>query len=384
MKKKIIAGISLIVMSSLIGCSSTGPSTNNTFKAYYYLAKENGLGGQVYYLTKTSDGWKASKRGSVSDDNVERVSIDLASRTIYLAVDSDGRKEGFCYLSITETRKKDGYLLCNSAFMSVSGAQAGFNILTSPFTAVLSAVTTTRSFQATLFNLDREKLIEAAQSSGLITLAEQDRQAKLAAAAKEEQDAEDARKKVEQERLAEDAKAEQGDAKAKYQRGLSYLSCPDCYSYAAEEWFVKAAAAGSADAAYKLGMYQKLNHKNEAEAERLWTKAAQGGNLAAKKELNELASARARLAQEQAKEERLAKERAAREAKEKERVASFRKKIREGDETNCGPVIEVKAKTIKVSFAVANYGNEHWIRRDEIFPAGYGCRFFNGEYQMPY
>ena len=63
--------------------------------------------------------------------------------------------------------------------------------------------------------------------------------------------------------------------------------------------------------------------------------------------------------------------------------AAFRKTLNEGAETNCGPAIEVKAKLVKVAFAVANYGNEHWIRRDEIFPSGYSCRFVNGQYQPP-
>ena len=64
-------------------------------------------------------------------------------------------------------------------------------------------------------------------------------------------------------------------------------------------------------------------------------------------------------------------------------LALFRNSLKEGDETNCGPVIEVKAKLVKISFPVQNYGDEHWIRRDAIFPAGYGCSFVNGQYQPP-
>jgi hypothetical protein len=71
------------------------------------------------------------------------------------------------------------------------------------------------------------------------------------------------------------------------------------------------------------------------------------------------------------------------EAIERKQVAVFRKTIKEGDESNCGPVIETKEKLVKVSFGVANYGNEHWIRRDQIFPSGYGCTFINGQYQPP-
>jgi|GEM_PF-3909138 hypothetical protein len=80
---------------------------------------------------------------------------------------------------------------------------------------------------------------------------------------------------------------------------------------------------------------------------------------------------------------RQAKEEGDRKTRERQQIAAFRKSIDGGAETNCGPVIEVKGKLVKVSYAVSNYGNEHWIRRDDIFPAGYGCRFYNGEYQPP-
>lgn len=77
------------------------------------------------------------------------------------------------------------------------------------------------------------------------------------------------------------------------------------------------------------------------------------------------------------------KEVAVKKVKEQKLVDSFRKTLKEGDDTNCGPVIEVKSKLVKVSNAVANYGNEHWLKRDQIFPLGYTCNWFNGEYQPP-
>jgi Tfp pilus assembly protein PilV len=65
------------------------------------------------------------------------------------------------------------------------------------------------------------------------------------------------------------------------------------------------------------------------------------------------------------------------------KISSFRNSIRQGDETNCGPVVEDKGKLVKIAIAIENYGNEHWVRRDEIFPLGYQCRFINGQYQPP-
>jgi len=67
--------------------------------------------------------------------------------------------------------------------------------------------------------------------------------------------------------------------------------------------------------------------------------------------------------------------------RERKKIIAFRKSLREGDDTNCGPVIEVKGKLVKVAFALANFGNEHWIKRDQILSPGYDCRFVNGQYQ---
>ena len=100
-------------------------------------------------------------------------------------------------------------------------------------------------------------------------------------------------------------------------------------------------------------------------------------------EVERLRLAAIRQKAEASAEEERAKTVAVQQAKERKQIAAFRKSISEGDETNCGPAIEVKGKLVKIAFAVANYGNEHWIRRDQIFPSGYGCRFVNGQYQMP-
>jgi hypothetical protein len=73
----------------------------------------------------------------------------------------------------------------------------------------------------------------------------------------------------------------------------------------------------------------------------------------------------------------------AHEQEEKDRVAKFRKSLKEGGDTNCGPVIEARRSMVKVYFPVKDYGNEHWVRKEQIFPPDYGCRFVNGQYQVP-
>ena len=94
-----------------------------------------------------------------------------------------------------------------------------------------------------------------------------------------------------------------------------------------------------------------------------------------------------KLAEENKKkqEEQLAQAKAEQKASDerKKNVESFRKSLKSGMDSNCGPILEVKDSLIKIYFPVQNYGNEHWIKRDEMFPKGYGCRFVNGGYIMP-
>jgi hypothetical protein len=61
-------------------------------------------------------------------------------------------------------------------------------------------------------------------------------------------------------------------------------------------------------------------------------------------------------------------------------LANFRSTIKVGTETNCGPVIEVRGELVKVYAPVKDFGNEHWIRSDQIYPVGNECKFSNGRY----
>ena len=64
-------------------------------------------------------------------------------------------------------------------------------------------------------------------------------------------------------------------------------------------------------------------------------------------------------------------------------VKNFRLRLKVGDESNCGPVLEIKNQLAKIYSPVLNYGNEHWIRISQLFPSGYNCWFLNGGYVPP-
>jgi len=109
--------------------------------------------------------------------------------------------------------------------------------------------------------------------------------------------------------------------------------------------------------------------------------------IALTQELEEKArqEARAEQARLQAKKEQIARQQLEKERRVGiERVAmEFRKHLREGMETNCGPVLELRGDLVKVYFPVANYGNEHWVRKDKVYHTALGCRFRNGQYMPP-
>ncbi|TAK97211.1 MAG: hypothetical protein EPO09_04590 [Aquabacterium sp.] len=94
-----------------------------------------------------------------------------------------------------------------------------------------------------------------------------------------------------------------------------------------------------------------------------------------------------RLAWEKAEAE-AARRRDIQERKERaalERVATaFRKTLRFGAHTNCGPVLEVRPPLVKVASPVSGYGNEHWLEIASVYPEGHGCQFVNGHYVPPY
>lgn len=64
-------------------------------------------------------------------------------------------------------------------------------------------------------------------------------------------------------------------------------------------------------------------------------------------------------------------------------IAEFRAAIKLETETNCGPTLEVRGNLVKVYRPVSGFGNEHWLKRDELFPRGMECAFKEGKYLPP-
>ena len=65
-------------------------------------------------------------------------------------------------------------------------------------------------------------------------------------------------------------------------------------------------------------------------------------------------------------------------------VARFRKGLKVGQQSNCGPIIELKADLVKVAMPIPEYGTEHWVRSGILYPAGHPCPWRNGVIESPY
>ena len=165
--------------------SDTGNNPEVTTKNRLEYSVSSGIGkeppSKLYYLIKTGDTWKASLSGDITQDNVERVGVNLNTGVITLDVQSGSRETGInsgnsddwvCFQGLFGSgfRNSQNYSICSSNFAkgvtSLRNAAAGSLVL------LFGEV---RRFMA----VDQEKILAIAESSGLIDMVEQDRQAAI-------------------------------------------------------------------------------------------------------------------------------------------------------------------------------------------------------------
>jgi len=134
-----------------------------------------------YYLIKSGETWTVSRSGDLSQDNVERVAVNLSSGVITLTalppntqgLGNFSKNEWPCYKglvfnpAVRAFRRADSYSLCKSEFTK--------NI-DNPLTMAGGAVTAIIGVVRSLVAIDQEKILAIAESSGLIEMVEQDRQ----------------------------------------------------------------------------------------------------------------------------------------------------------------------------------------------------------------
>ena len=367
--KKAILGITLLATVQMSACTSVTPNQTSAAPpqrgATYSVAKQIGAGGgKTFFLIKNGDGWKVSRTGNIYDDSVEQVAVNAASKVITLQTEVESKystpSSGTwpCLRGIGgQSRKDSGYTICTSKLTkgAYTPGNVAISVIAAPFLMLSGSVGAT-------VEVDQDKILEIAKSSGLLDMAEQDAQAEITA---------------EYHKLFAEATT---PAAIKYFAGKYQNKDP--------EGLVPQAQARMQQA--ELNQYRNIyNSALTISGLRAFATIYASNDPdklvpIARKRAKEKEDAIAKADADQARiEAQRIKEEDAFRAEGMKRVVVFRKSLKEGGETNCGPVIESKEKLVKVSFSVSGYGNEHWIRRDEIFPSSYGCRFLNGQYQSP-
>lgn len=138
---------------------------------------------KMYYLIKTGETWKASSSGDITQENVERVGVNLTTGVITLDVQRGARETGTgsgsvyeweCFQGLAGSgfRNSQNYSICSSTLAKgvTSPGQAAIGSLNLLFGKV-------RRFMA----VDQAQILTIADSSGLIDMVEQDRKAAIGA-----------------------------------------------------------------------------------------------------------------------------------------------------------------------------------------------------------
>jgi len=61
-------------------------------------------------------------------------------------------------------------------------------------------------------------------------------------------------------------------------------------------------------------------------------------------------------------------------------VEDWRRQVKEGEDTFCGPVIEMKGNMLRLALnaPLQGYSNEIWVKKSDAYPPEFGCRNVNG------
>lgn len=93
-----------------------------------------------------------------------------------------------------------------------------------------------------------------------------------------------------------------------------------------------------------------------------------------------IAEEKKRIAEEQIIEEKKIAKEQARVKAATAALAAWRKSLKVGDDTFCGPVIEIRGPMFKLALnaQVPGFSSEPWLKFDQIFPPAAGCRNVQG------
>ncbi|WP_150102587.1 hypothetical protein [Gallionella capsiferriformans] len=175
----------LALFPMVASASDTGNNPEVTTKNRLEYSVSSGIGkeppSKLYYLIKTGDTWKASESGDITQDNVERVGVNLKTGVITLDVLRGSRETGTVSGSVYEWECFQG--LAGSGFRNAQNYSICSSNLakgvTSPGQAALGSLNLLFGKVRRIMAVDREQILSIADTSGLIDMVEQDRQAAI-------------------------------------------------------------------------------------------------------------------------------------------------------------------------------------------------------------
>lgn len=160
-------------------------------KLHYSVSPAIGMKEQakIYYLIKSGEAWSVSRSGDLSQDTVERVAVSLSTGVIFLDTKGPSR------VSVGERERGpgrdnkwecfQGVILNGSGFRTASDysiCSSNFaKSVTTPGEAAIGSLNLLFGSVRRFMAVDQEKILAIAESSGLIDMVEQDRQAATSA-----------------------------------------------------------------------------------------------------------------------------------------------------------------------------------------------------------
>lgn len=156
-------------------------------KFHYTVSPAIGVKEQTknYYLIRSGETWSVSRSGDLSQDTVERVAVSLSTGVIYLGTKGPSR------VSVGERERGpgrdnkwecfQGVILNGSGFRtasdySICSSNLAKNV-TTPGEAAIGSLNLLFGSVRRFMAVDQEKILAIAETSGLIDMIEQDRQA---------------------------------------------------------------------------------------------------------------------------------------------------------------------------------------------------------------
>lgn len=294
--------------------------------------------GRVLRIKLDQGRWRLAGQDEANDEDDTQEVITVTADNVIVPTFSANCKKGQIP-SDTEcsctrgtlgmSRKNNGYTLCTSHFKTVSAGV--MNAATTAVATLLYGITGSTSI---VYKVDTEAMLNAFKEAGALDLLNQDYHARYL----------DSFKRI-----------QTTDGATRFIRSYEGVYDP-------EQLVPKAQALKLqyADAEARQRADQLARDTQRREQERLQA-------LAQKEQADKLNKERARLEQEE--NARLAKE-----------LTAFRKRLKVGDDTFCGYVIEINRPMVKIALAaqLQGFGSEKWLRIEDVYPSHFGCINQNG------